>query len=119
MAHIVGPIEIRIHDPDYELGPVNSTKFRTEPLTYTARALLSDGTYFERDLIELVHEAFRNDSQYDWTNRMWNYTGPWYPGSNKAAESKKIEDKPEEKEKAKDEQPKKRRNLTSWPPTPE
>jgi hypothetical protein len=49
---------------------------------------------------------------------MWNYTGPWYPGSQKPV-APKTEEKTEKEEEKKDEAPPKRRNLTSWPPTPE
>jgi hypothetical protein len=50
---------------------------------------------------------------------MWNYTGPWYPGSQKPAEPKNLEEKTDKEEEKKEEAPPKRRNLTSWPPTPE
>jgi hypothetical protein len=66
-------------------------------------------------------KPFRNPWRWEGTihNGMWNYTGPWYPGSQKPAEPKNLEEKADKEEEKKDEAPPKRRNLTSWPPTPE
>jgi hypothetical protein len=63
---------------------------------------------------------FRNPWRWEGTvhNGMWNYTGPWYPGSQKPV-APKTEEKAEKEEEKKEEAPPKRRNLTSWPPTPE
>jgi hypothetical protein len=65
-------------------------------------------------------KPFRNPWRWEGTihNGMWNYTGPWYPGSQKPL-APKTEEKAEKEEEKKDEAPPKRRNLTSWPPTPE
>jgi hypothetical protein len=127
---IVGPVEVTLDrafegDP-YDLNPDNlSTKYYTTPIItkITMRVPLSDGTWYERDATELIHEVFERENycadESQWVNRMWNYTGPWYPGSQKPAEPKNLEEKADKEEEKKDETPPKRRNLTSWPPTPE
>jgi hypothetical protein len=145
---IVGPVEVTMHRDyedeafDVDRGTPSISKFYPPSIRFTVKVQLNDGTYYERDLTELMHETFERENYCSnesyWAsrvwqapdppiNRMWNYTGPWYPGSQKPVEPKKDEDKkapnpyqPSEKvEEKKEEAPPKRRNLTSWPPTPE